>query len=126
MIKTRTWVIGIIVAAALLAVLSIVLLGGRKDGTVVQVIQDGTVIREIDLARVNKEYSFVVETDDGGSNTILVQPGRICISEANCPDQICVLQGWLSDDPTPLVCLPHRLIIMLKDPAGAESDAVAR
>ena len=123
MIKTRTWVIIIAAAAAVLAAVSILLLTGKKEGTVVQIIQGDTVIREIDLSR---EYSFVVESPDGGSNTILVQPGRICVSEADCPDKICVYQGWLTDDPIPIVCLPHQLIITLKDPVQAGSDTVSR
>ena len=120
--KTRTWVIVIAAAAALLAVVSLFLFRSHGEGTVVQVIQDGTVIREIDLSRVDKEYSFVVEARDGGSNTILVQPGRICIAEADCPDRVCVQQGWLTDQIVPLVCMPHGLIIMLKEPAKAGPD----
>ena len=68
----------------------------------------------------------MVESPYGGSNTILVQPGRICVSEADCPDRICVYQGWLTDDPIPIVCLPHRLVIALKDPTQAGSDTVSR
>jgi hypothetical protein len=126
MIKTRTWVILIAAAAVVLAAASFFLLRSRSEGTVVQIIQDNTVIREIDLSRVSREYSFVVESPYGGSNTILVQPGRICVSEADCPDRICVYQGWLTDDPIPIVCLPHRLVIALKDPTQAGSDTVSR
>ncbi len=126
MIKTRTWVIIIAAAALALAVLSALLLTRHGEGTVVQIIQDDTVIREIDLSRVTKEYSFTVDSPYGGSNTILVQPGRICVSDADCPDRICVHQGWLTDDPVPIVCLPHRLIIALKDPAQAGSDTASR
>ena len=82
------------------------------------------MIREIDLSRVSREYSFVVESPYGGSNTILVQPGRICVSEADCPDRICVHQGWLSDGAAPVVCMPHRLVLRLKD--GEEADAFVR
>jgi len=125
MIKTRTWVILFAAAAVLLGALSWYLLSRRTEGAVAQVIQDGVVIREIDLSRVSREYSFVVESPDGGSNTVLVQPGRICISEADCPDKICVHQGWLTDESLPIVCLPHRLIIAIKDPASG-TDAVGR
>lgn len=118
MLKTRTWIILIAAAAVVLAVLSFVLLTGKKSGTVVQVISDGTVVQEIDLGRVAKEYSFTVDSPYGGHNTVLVQPGRICVSEADCPDQICVSQGWLEDQALPIVCMPHGLIITVKDPAG--------
>ena len=124
MIKTRTWVVLIAAAAAVLALLSLRLLTGRRTGTVVEVMQDGAVLREIDLSAVAEEYSFEVEWPGGGSNTVRVQPGRVCVSGADCPDKICVAQGWLSDEAAPIVCLPHRLIIRVKD--AGQLDAVAR
>ena len=124
MLKTRTWIVLIAAAAAVLALLSWLLLTNRREGAVVEVVQDGVVLREIDLSAVTGEYSFEVEWTGGGSNTLRVQPGRICVSEADCPDKICVAQGWLSNEVTPIVCLPHRLVIRVKD--AGQLDAVAR
>lgn len=124
MLKTRTWIICIAAAAAVLALLSLRLYTGGRAGTVVEVVQDGAVLREIDLSAVTGEYSFDVQWPGGGSNVVCVQPGRICVSGANCPDQICVNQGWLSDQATPVVCLPHRLMIRVKD--ARRFDAAAR
>lgn len=130
MIKTRVWAAGIAVAVVVLAALSYRLAANRRPGQIVQIVQDGVVVREIDLSRVREEYSFTLEAGGGGYNKILVQPGQICVTEADCPDQICVMQGWLSDQSFPIACLPHRLIIMIKDSADAGSnsgsDAVAR
>ena len=114
MLKTRTWIILIASVALLLIALSAFLLTSRSEGTVVQVIQDGTVLQEIDLSRVREPYSFEVEAPDGGVNRIEVEPGRIRVADADCPDRICVSQGWLSDQSVPIVCLPHRLIIKLR------------
>ena len=124
MLKTRTWIVLIAAAAAVLALLSWLLLTNRREGTVVEVIQDGVVLREIDLSAVTGEYSFDVQWPGGGSNTVLVQPGRIRVSAADCPDRICVAQGWLSDQAAPVVCLPHRLVIRIKD--AGQLDATAR
>ena len=123
-LKTRTWVLLLAAAALVLALLSLRLLTARREGNVVEVVQDGVVLREIDLSRVTEAYSFVVTWQDGGSNTVLVEPGRVCVSEADCPDQICVRQGWLTDQAQPVVCLPHRLMLRVRDAAGA--DAVAK
>ena len=123
-LKTRTWIIFIAVAAAVLAFLSFRLLTGKQEGTVVEVVQYGVVIQEIDLSAVKEEYSFEVNWIDGGSNTVLVQPGRICISDADCPDKVCIAQGWLTDEIMPIVCLPHYLVIQVKD--AGQLDAVAR
>ena len=126
MIKTRTWIIIISLAAVVLTVISIVLLTGRTEGVVAVITLDGEVVREIDLSRVTKEYSFTVESADGGVNEILVQPGRICVSDANCPDRICVMQGWLSDSPMPIVCAPHKLTIEIKGADMESADVTAR
>ena len=124
MLKTRTWIALVCAAALISGVFSLRLLTGRREGTVVEVVQDGAVIREIDLSRVSAEYSFTVACPDGGENTILVQPGRICVSAADCPDQVCVRQGWLSDQATPVVCLPHRLILRIR--GSSDIDGVSK
>lgn len=125
MMKTRTWVLLIAGAALVLAALSWYALSRRTEGTVAEVVQDGVVLREIDLSRATAAYSFVVEWPDGGSNTVLVEPGRIRICEADCPDRICVDMGWLRNQAAPIVCLPHRLTIRLRG-EGETADAVTR
>lgn len=39
--------------------------------------------------------------------------------EADCPDQVCVHAGWLTDSAAPIVCLPHRLVIRLEQTASS-------
>ena len=126
MIKTRTWVL-IFVGLAALSALAICLLhmtGGK--GQVARIEQDGVCVKEIDLSRVTEPYSFVLETTDGGSNTIEVEPGRICVSEADCPDGICVRQGWLAHGAGSIVCLPHGLVIRLAGSSDSGADAVTQ
>ncbi|MBQ8975589.1 MAG: NusG domain II-containing protein [Oscillospiraceae bacterium] len=113
MIKTRTWIIIIAAVAVCCGALALVLMNTRSNSHVAEVVQDGEVIREIDLSRVTREYSFTV-TCDTGENVITVRPGGICVSDADCPDRVCVSQGWLTDRAAPIVCMPHRLIIRLK------------
>ena len=84
MFKTRTWIVLIASVALLLIALSVFLLTSRSEGS------------------------------DGGVNRIEVEPGRLRVAAADCPDRICVSQGWLSDQSVPIVCLPHRLIIKLR------------
>ena len=115
MIKTRTWIIIIAALGVLMVLLSVLILTARRPGVTAQVILNGEVIREIDLSRVKEPYSFSVDDGAGGTNLVEVEPGRIRVSEANCPDGICVSQGWLSDQTVPIVCLPHRLIIKIKE-----------
>lgn len=125
MLKTRVWVLGALILAAILGLLTWLTLGRSRESSVVQVVQDGAVLKEIDLSAVTEEYSFTVEWPEGGSNTVTVQPGRIRVSGADCPDQTCVRQGWLADRAAPVVCLPHRLVLRWKTVSG-ETDAIAK
>ena len=98
---------------------------GDTTGKIARIYQDGILLREIDLSSVGNSYEFTVETESG-ANTIAVRNGGICVSEADCGDQTCVNQGWLSGGVTPIVCLPHKLIIQLEDLDPSDAlDAVA-
>ena len=87
------------------------LLRPAGEGVVARVTLDGKVVEEIDLSAVTEGYTFTVEGPGGFTNTIQVEPGRIRVREAGCPDQVCVNQGYISDSTVPIVCLPNRLVI---------------
>ena len=90
-------------------------------GTVANIYQDGTCIRSVDLSAVTEPETFIITTEHG-TNTVLIEPGRICILEANCPDQVCVNAGWLADSAAPIVCLPHRVVIRIESAPGAQGS----
>lgn len=123
-LKTRTWVLLISGLGVVFALLSWFSLARRTSGRVAEVVQDGKVLYAIDLDRVTQPYAFAVEWPEGGSNTIRVKPGDIRVEAADCPDRICVEQGWLEDRAAPIVCLPHRLVVRLRGEARGP-DAVA-
>jgi len=115
--------------AALLVLLlagsaAFLLLRPKEEGQVARITLNGKVVQEIDLSRVEQPYTLTLEGPGGFSNTITVEKGRICVSKAGCPDQICVHQGYISDGTTPIVCLPNRLIIEITG-GGSGLDAAA-
>ena len=123
MIKTKTWVL-ILGSFLLLALLSCLILYTRHaPGTVANVYREGVPLCSVDLSLVTEPYEFTL-TDERGSNVIRVEPGRIAVIDADCPDRICVEAGWLSDSASPIVCLPHRLVIRIEKNAAAEGDPV--
>lgn len=121
MLKTKTWVILLAVIVLLSGVGTFFFFTQKPEGHIVEIRQDGTCIETIDLDKVKEPYSFVVEDPHGGSNTILVEPGRIRISEADCPDQVCVKHSWLGDSAAPIVCLPHRLVIQMQGSSSIDT-----
>ena len=93
-----------------------------SDGKcVAQIKQGDTVIRNIDLSKVSGSYEFEIKGTDGGSNKIRVEKGRIAVIEADCPDKICVKQGYIQNGSIPIVCLPHRLSVTIIGKDGIDA-----
>ena len=107
--KTGFWIaiIGVILICSMLPLL---LLRGNGEGGIARILVDGEQLRSVDLASSATE-TFEVVSEDGDRNVVAIERGRIRVTEANCPDQVCVRQGWISDSATPIVCLPHGLVI---------------
>ena len=113
---SRFWLC-ILGAAAALCVGAIVLMNRTAaPGGTAQILQDGQLLYTLAL---DTPRTLTVTAPNGGSNTITVAGGRICVSHASCPDQVCVKQGWVSRNVVPIVCLPNQLVIQIK---GGESD----
>ncbi|MGE4275860.1 MAG: NusG domain II-containing protein [Lawsonibacter sp.] len=105
-------VILLLLALTAAAATAFLWLGQEKTShPVARITLDGEVVKEIDLDKVEVPYSFTLTGSSGLTNTILVEHGCIRVSEASCPDQICVHQGYISDGTVPIVCLPNKLII---------------
>ena len=106
------------------AACAFVLLRPAGEGTVARITLDGKLVEEIDLSAVTEPYTFTVEGPGGFTNTIEVEPGRIRVREAGCPDQVCLGQGYISDGTVPIVCLPNKLVIEITG-GGDSLDAAA-
>ena len=107
--------ITIVLILLILSILSIFFLHKSADkGTIAEIIQDGQCIQTIDLSQVDEPYELTVTGENNASNTIRVEPGRIAITKASCPDKICIQTGYISDSLKPITCLPNHLIIRIQ------------
>ena len=112
--KRKTWIWILLFAALVIGGLLLYYHLGRTGGTMAVISVDGEEIERIDLSRVEDSYDIVVETAYG-RNTVHVEPGAISVTEADCPDRICVHQGKLTGGGIPIVCMPHHLVIEIED-----------
>ena len=94
----------------------------REKGGEVIVTVDGRLAATIPLS---VEATLPVGEGQGFSNVIEVSGGRVRVSDADCPDRLCVRQGWIRFGGESIVCLPHKLVVTVR---GSEHDldAVAR
>lgn len=118
----------IILIAALL-VLSLIPAGlfwlsdAESSGSTYAVVQvNGTVYKKILLTGHRGEETFTIVTDRG-YNTVVVRDETIGITNADCPDQICVSEGFISRPGATTVCLPHKVLIEIRADDG-EPDVI--
>lgn len=121
--KNLKWALAFLLLIIICALVILFHNNSSKIATTAQIIQNGEVIRTVDLQNVPKPYEFEVISPDGGYNTVRVEYGKIGIIHASCPDQICVKQGFIADGVLPVVCLPNKLSIAITDESN-ELDAV--
>ena len=93
----------------------------RRQGGTALVTVDGETVAELPLAR---DAVLPLTLEDGGTNTVVVESGRVCVREANCPDLVCVRGGWIRYAGETLVCLPHRLVVTVTGGETGTLDAV--
>lgn len=90
-------------------------------GYTAEIYQDGRLLYSILLNNISESRTFVIENPEGGINEIEIRQGGIGIISANCPDRLCVRQGFITDAKLPVTCLPNRLVILLR-PAPDEAE----
>ena len=107
----------ILIAALLLlaGVLYLVLQAGRQEGGVAVVRVNGVETERHSLS-VNGTFPL-----NGGSNILVIRDGQAWLSEANCPDLLCVKQGRIHYTGQVITCLPNRVTVTVE---GGESDGV--
>ena len=108
----------LILIAALLALAGILFLAlnhGRQEGGVAVVRVDGV---EVERHSLSLTGTFPL---NGGSNILVIRDGQAWLSEANCPDHICVKQGKIHYTGQVITCLPNRLTVTVE---GGEDDGV--
>ena len=95
---------------------------GNGQALYADIYQSGELLETIRLDTVTDEYTLEVPGENGASNTVCVRPGSIAMISANCPDQICVHQGFIGTSLLPITCLPNRLVIQVREEAVCLDD----
>ncbi len=107
----RNDIILISVILFLSLVFTVVLYKGSKKGDRVTVYVDGSMTGEYLLESGN---IIDIEGYNGGHNTLTVENGYAYMSDASCPDKLCMHQGRISGEGQMIVCLPNRVIIKVE------------
>ena len=113
--KKRADLILVVALLLLAGALYLTLNANRQEGGLVVVRVNGVETERHSLAL---DGTFPL---NGGTNILVIRDGQAWLSEADCPDLLCVKQGKIHYTGQVITCLPNRLTVTVE---GGESDGV--
>ncbi|NLY43648.1 MAG: NusG domain II-containing protein [Clostridiaceae bacterium] len=84
---------------------------------------DGELYAKYNFNEITSAKHVEIRTQYG-YNKIEIESNRVRVVEADCPDQLDVLAGWIDKANQMIVCLPNRVVIRIEGEAE-ELDGVA-
>lgn len=118
-LKADILVIGLVAVITLLFLLIPYFVDQTSGGNVI-IIQDGERIDSYSL----KEDRTISVSGETGYNLILINNGKVKVSDADCPDKLCIRQQTIDRNGESIICLPHKLVILIESEEESDLDAV--
>ncbi len=117
--KRNTW---ILIAVILILAGAFYLLNRyvlQEDGAAALVTVDD---KEIGRYSLSEDQTVTL---NGGTNTLVIRDGCADVTDADCPDQICVNQKKISRNGESIICLPNKLVVSIVGSEERDFDAVS-
>ena len=102
----------ILIAAVLLiaAIALICLMTFRSEGAEVSVYVNKELYGKYPLS----ENDTIEIQSELGTNLLVISDGKATVSEASCPDLICVHHKAISKEGEQIVCLPNKMVVSIE------------
>ena len=75
---------------------------------------------------LSENITLEIRQEDGGYNILKIEGGKADITEASCPDKICVNHRPVKNPGERLVCLPNRVVVEIEKDKEPGLDAAVR
>lgn len=85
--------------------------GQNHQGNRVLVQVDGECVKSF---WQEEEVEYTIKSDKG-ENVLRISQGKVWLSEADCPDKICVNTGKIQYPGQSIICLPHKVVVEIKE-----------
>lgn len=95
----------------------------QSSGDSVTITVDGKIYQTLPL---NQDTELNIPGTNGGTNHLKIQNGAASITDADCPDKLCVHQKKISRNGESLVCLPHKVIVTVESKKDSQLDGIAQ
>lgn len=94
----------------------------KEDGAFAVVTVDGTETARYSL---DTDAEIRLDSENGGYNILVIKNGKADVTEASCPDHVCVDQRAIGRTGEAITCLPNKTVITVEGPDEAEVDLVS-
>jgi hypothetical protein len=94
----------------------------KKEGSKVLVTVDG---KEYATFQLKEDTDYTVDLGNGVWNTFVIKDGKVDMTDASCPDKICVNHKDIEYNNETIVCLPNKVVLQIINGKESETDAVA-
>ncbi|WP_026667718.1 NusG domain II-containing protein [Butyrivibrio sp. AE2005] len=98
-----------------LTLTSVVMLIGislfSQKGATVVVSVDG---KEVASFPLDEDTVYNIGGYHGGENILEVKDGKAHLTDASCPDKLCVSMGYINKSGQSIICLPNKVVIEIK------------
>ena len=106
-------------AAALIIRVIFCFVNEAREGSVV-VFQNG---QEIGSYMLDEDNIYIIPYGEE-YNLLMISNGEAYVSDADCPDGLCIRQRAISKGGESIICLPHKLVIQVVSKEESELDTV--
>ena len=110
-LKNDLILIGILLAVILGGLIA-VLLTRKKNNLIAKIYVQEQLIQEVDL-NTELDHDFVIQGAKG-KLTISIKDHSIGVIEAECPHQVCVHMGYVSETNRPIICAYNQVYIIIE------------
>lgn len=121
--KNDIVLIALILAVAVLFQFGIRIYQGTQTKEAVAVVKIGDT--EYGRFLLSETHTERIELPDGSYNLLEIRDGSADVTEASCPDGICVNHRAISRRGESIVCLPNAVVVEIENGEEAVLDAVA-
>ena len=122
--KADKWLIVLLLSAALAGIAAQQLLAVHQRPATIEIKAHGKLLHSI--APRTGDHQTIHLGEEGRHNVVEIRDGRVRMLEANCPDQLCVRSGWVSQPPRQIVCLPHAILVDVVSQGESDVDHIVR
>lgn len=112
----------LIVAVVIIVIALCFFLRKDAEGGMAVVTVDG---EEYGRYPLSEEQEVPIVIDGKETNLLIIKDGKADVTEADCPDQICVNQKAIAKEHETIVCLPNKVVVEILGGETADLDTMA-